>query len=212
MNTPISEQVRLIKQSFRQLMDGAVAQSMRDKGVSYPLNWGVTLPRLRAMAQELGQHYHLALALWRENVRECRILATMTMPPDQLLPEVADLWMEQTDTVELAEQAAMNLYCRLPYAPRKAYEWIASEHPLYRLCGFHVLSRLFMEGREPNERGINEFLDQALAALSDSEPLSVRKAALNSLQRFASLGLVYRRMVESILNQAQNNVALSDLT
>ena len=41
------EQVKEIKQSFRQMMDGAVAQSMRDKGLNYHLNWGATLPRLR---------------------------------------------------------------------------------------------------------------------------------------------------------------------
>ena len=32
--------VRTIKQSFRLLMNGVTAQSMRDKGVQYKLNWG----------------------------------------------------------------------------------------------------------------------------------------------------------------------------
>ena len=36
----IQAQVKEIKQSFRQMMDGAVAQSMRKKGVDYKLNWG----------------------------------------------------------------------------------------------------------------------------------------------------------------------------
>ena len=43
MNT-IQEQVKEIKQSFRQLMDGATAQSMRDKGAHYKLNWGASSP------------------------------------------------------------------------------------------------------------------------------------------------------------------------
>ena len=51
----IQEQVKEIKQSFRQMMDGAVAQSMRDKGVNYHLNWGATLPRLREKADEIGK-------------------------------------------------------------------------------------------------------------------------------------------------------------
>ena len=37
----IQIQVKEIKQSFRQMMDGAVAQSMRNKGVDYKLNWGL---------------------------------------------------------------------------------------------------------------------------------------------------------------------------
>ena len=224
--------VKEIKQSFRQMMDGSVAQSMRDKGLNYHLNWGATLPRLKEKAEELkamlneqrtevnGQpssnssqpsaesqlssnssQYELALSLWKENVRECKILATMLMPPDEILPEVIDIWMEQTHTQEIAEQAAMNLYRFLPYAPEKAYQWIASDRELYQLCGFHVLSRLFMNGQEPNERGINEFVDQALAAILGPS-MMVRKAAFNALQRFAELGVVYERIAQSAIKRA----------
>ena len=111
--------VKEIKQSFRQMMDGAIAKSMRDKGLDYKLNWGVTLPRLKEKAAEIGKDYDLAIALWKENVRECKILATMIMPADQVLSEVIDIWMEQTKTQEIAEQAAFNLYQYLPYAPER---------------------------------------------------------------------------------------------
>ena len=201
----VRDKVKEIKQSFRLMMDGAVAQSMRDKGLNYHLNWGATLPRLKAKAEELKANsqqpnaksqYDLAIALWKENVRECKILATMLMPPERMLPGVCDIWMEQIPSQEIAEQAAFNLYQYLPFAPEKAYTWIASDKELYQLCGFHVLSRLFMNGQEPNERGINEFIDQSLSALQGPY-MSVRKAAMQSLQRFAELGLVYERMAKS---------------
>jgi 3-methyladenine DNA glycosylase AlkD len=198
MNQDVNSQVKAIKQAFRLMMDGAVAQSMRQKGLDYHLNWGATLPRLREMADEYGKNYELAIALWKENVRECKILATMIMPAEKVLPEVIDIWMEQTPTTEIAEQAAFNLYQYLPYAPEKAYTWIASDRELYQLCGFHILSRLFMNGQEPNERGINEFVDQALAALQ-GESMIVRKAAMMAMQRFANLGLVYQRLAKNAI-------------
>jgi len=197
----VKSQIKEIKQSFRQMMDGAVAQSMRNKGLDYHLNWGATLPRLREMAAGIGKNYDLAIALWKENVRECKILATMIMPADQVLPEVIDIWMEQTENQEIAEQAVFNLYQYLPYAPEKAYTWMASDKELYQLCGFHILSRLFMNGQEPNERGINEFIDQAIAALQGST-LPVKKAAMASMLHFANLGLVYERVAKSALKQA----------
>ena len=208
MNTELSSKIKEIKQSFRQMMDGAVAQSMRDKGLNYHLNWGATLPRLREMAEELKSdikhqtshfnEYDLAIALWKENVRECKILATLLMPADKIIPEVCDIWMEQVPSQEIAEQVAFNLWQHLPYAPEKAYQWIASEKEYEQLCGFHVLSRLFMNGQEPNERGINEFIDQALAALQGPF-MSVRKAAMQSMIRFSELGLVYERLAKSAL-------------
>ena len=196
----VCEVVKEIKQSFRLMMDGAVAKSMRDKGLSYKLNWGATLPRLRQKADEIGYNYDLAIALWKEDVRECKILATMIMPPEEVFPEVIDIWMEQTTELEIAEQAAFNLYQYLPYAPEKAYQWMASDKELYQLCGFHILSRIFMAKREPNERGINEFVDQAIAALQGNN-ISVRKAAQSSIQRFAELGLVYDRLAKSALKR-----------
>ena len=196
----VREAVKEIKQSFRQMMDGAIAKSMRDKGLNYKLNWGATLPRLRQKADEIGHNYDLAIALWKEDVRECKILATMIMPPEEVLPEVIDIWMEQTTEQEIAEQAAFNLYQYLPYAPEKAYQWMASDKELYQLCGFHIISRIFMAKREPNERGINEFIDQAVAALQ-GESIAVRKAALSSIQRFAELGLVYERLAKSALKR-----------
>ena len=207
----LNQQIKEIKQSFRLMMDGMVAASMRNKGANYKLNWGATLPRLRDKAEELKQmfnvsclmfnQYDLAIALWKENVRECKILATMLMPADQMLPEVVDIWMEQTDSQEVAEQASFNLYQYLPYAADKAYTWMASDKELYQLCGFHILSRLFMNKQEPNERGINEFIDQALAAL-EGDSLMVKKAAMNAMIRFAEIGLVYERLAKSALKRA----------
>ena len=202
----VPSKVKEIKQSFRQMMDGSIAQSMRDKGLNYHLNWGATLPRLQEMAKEIANsqepiancQYDLAIALWKENVRECKILATMLMPADQILPEVVDIWMEQIPSQEIAEQLAFNLWQYLPFAPEKAYQWIASDKEYDQLCGFHVLTRLFMNHQEPNERGINEYLDQMVAALQGPFS-SVRKAAMQSVLRFAELGLVYERMAKSVL-------------
>ena len=192
----IAEQIKEIKLSFRQMMDGSIAQSMRDKGVNYHLNWGATLPRLRQKADEIGQNYDLAIALWKENVRECKILATMIMPADQILPEVVDIWMEQTDSIEIAEQAAFNLYQHLPYAAEKAYQWLAAPEELPQICGYHILSRLFMNKQEPNERGINEFVDQALVALQSSN-VTLRKAAMQAVIRFSELSLMHQRLAHS---------------
>lgn len=212
----IDQKVKEIKQSFRQMMDGATAQSMRQKGLDYHLNWGATIPRLREMADEIVHssqaivhssdsalctiNYELAIALWKENIRECKILATMIMPPKEMLPEVADIWMEQTPTLEIAEQAAFNLYQHLPYAADKAFEWLASPNDLPQVCGYHILSRLFMRGQEPNERGINEFLDQAIAALQGNSA-AVRKAAMQSVIRFSELSLVHERLAKSAIRQ-----------
>jgi len=195
----IQDEIKEIKLSFRLMMDGKVAQSMREKGLDYHLNWGATLPRLKEKADEIGKNYDLAIALWKENVRECKILATMIMPNEQMLPEVADIWMEQTPTIEIAEQAAFNLYQHLPYAADMAYRWLTSENDQTQMCGYHILTRLFMQKQDPNERGINEFIDQALVSLQSSN-LTLRKAAMQAIIRFADLSLMHKRIAHSAVS------------
>lgn len=200
MNADITERLKDIKRSFRLMMDGVSSKSMRDKGIEYHLNWGVPFPMLKSKAAEIGRDYDLAIALWKENVRECKILATLVMPAEKMLPEIVDIWMEQTTSVEIAEMASFNLYQHLPFAAEKAYCWIASDKAIYQLCGFHVFSRLFLKKMAPDERGINEYIDQLSVALQGGN-ITVKKAAMASVSRFAALGDVYESIAQNALRK-----------
>lgn len=201
MSETIQEKVREIKRSFHQLMNGVTSQSMRDKGVNYKLNWGVAYTDLRTMAAEYGKDYSLAIELWKENVRECKILATMMMPAEEMPAEVADLWLEQAPTQEIVEMLSFNLLQHLPYVSVMAYEWIASDIELRQIAGYLVLARLFMRGDTPDERGMNEIIDQATTALSDHS-IAIRHAAYTCLQRLAQVDETYCNIVNSALRNA----------
>ena len=186
MNEKTHQKLMEIKRSFRLLMNGPVSQSMREKGMDYKLNWGVPLPHLQEVAREYGKDQDLAIALWKEDIRECKILATLIMPANEMSRELVDVWMEQLHGQEMAEMLSFHLLQHLDFAPALAYEWMASDKDLYQLTAYHLLSRLFLRGQEPNERGINEFLDQAAVALQ-SDNMGLRHAAANCVTRFASL-------------------------
>lgn len=203
------DKLKKIKQSFRLAMNGTAAQSMREKGLDYKINWGVSLVDLKKMAAEYGKDYGLAIELWKENIRECKILATLIMPADRMAPEIADIWMEQTHSQDMAEMAAFNLYQHLPYAPMLAYKWIADARDIYQICGYHILSRLFINGQEPNERGLNEFIDQAIAALQ-SDNAGLRHAASTALQRLAGLGDEYKLIVSKATKPLSQHFSTDD--
>ena len=200
MTEETNEKLKAIKRSFRTVMNGVASHSMREKGVGYKLNWGVSLVHLREMAATYGKDYDLAIALWKEDIRECKILATLLMPHDKMPEEVAEIWMEQTHSQEMAEMQAFNLYQYVSYAPKLAYRWMALDDTVKEICAYDILGRLFMKGQEPNERGINEFIDQAVTALK-SPSAGLRHAAMNALTRFADLGLVFERLAKAALKR-----------
>lgn len=198
MNIDINEKVNEIKRSFRLQMNGVASHSMRQKGADYKINWGLSLVDLQDMAKQYGKDYHLAIALWKEDVRECKVLATLIMPTEKMLPEIVEVWVEQIKSQDMAEVACFNLFQHLDYAPVLAYQWMASDKDIYQICAYQLLSRLFMKGHEPNERGINEFIDQATVALQ-SKHVGVRHAAMNSIVRFMELGENYREIANKAM-------------
>lgn len=198
MNEETHQKLMEIKRSFRLLMNGPTSQSMAQKGVGYKINWGVPFIELKKMALEYGKDYDLAIELWKEDIRECKILATLIMPAEKMLAEITDIWMEQVKSQEMAEMLAFNLLQHVEYAPVIAYQWIASDKPLYEIAGFQLLARLFANGQEVNERGINEFLDQAAVALQDDN-MGVKHAAANCVLRFADLGEEYEKVARMAL-------------
>ncbi len=198
MNEQTHQKLMEIKRSFRLLMNGPGSQSMRDKGLGYKINWGVPFTELKKMAEEYGKDYDLAIELWKEDIRECKILATLIMPADKMLAEITDLWMEQINNQEMIEMLVFNLLQNVEYAPVIAYQWIASDKPLYEMAGFHLLSRLFAKGQEPNERGINEFLDQAATVLQ-GDNMGVKHAAINSVMRFCDFGEDFEKIARGAL-------------
>lgn len=123
----IESKIKELKRGFRLVMNGPASQSMREKGLDYRLNWGVPFIQLKQMAADLPHDYDFAIALWKEDIRECKILATLLMPHDKMPEEVAEIWMEQTHSQEMAEMQAFNLYQYVSYAPKLAYRWMALE-------------------------------------------------------------------------------------
>ncbi|MCR5078165.1 MAG: DNA alkylation repair protein [Prevotella sp.] len=198
MTEQTHEKLKQIKQSFRLLMNGVASQSMREKGVTYKINWGVPLTELRRMAEEYGKDYDLAIELWKEDIRECQILATLIMPAERMEADLVEVWMERLRTQEMAELLAFNLLQHLDFAPALAYQWIASDRDMYQLCGYQLLSRLFASGKEPNERGINEFLDQAHVTLMGTN-LPLRHAAFNCVLSFCDLGADFEAIAQKAL-------------
>ena len=194
----VNNTVKTIKQQFFLRMNGETARSMREKGVQYHLNWGISLPDLKKMAENYPKDFNLAIALWKEDIRECKIMALMLMPPEKMLPEIVDIWMEQTTTQELAELSAFYLYQYLGYASVIAFEWIATTDEMKQICGYHILSRLFMKGNEPYERGIHDLIDQIIVVLKDDNA-AVKRAAYTCLQRFSQLGDVYETIARNAM-------------
>jgi 3-methyladenine DNA glycosylase AlkD len=179
----IKEQLKDIKTQLRLSMNGVVSQSMREKGINYKLNFGVELPRIKSIAASFEKNHDLAQALWKEDIRECKILAGLLQPIETFYPEIADIWVENMPTMEIAELTCMNLFQNLPYAPAKSFQWIAAEEEYAQICGYLTIARLLVKKGDMTERVAGEFLDQAISAVL-SGSYRVRNSAMLAIRKY----------------------------
>ena len=77
----------------------------------------------------------------------------------------------------------LNLFQHLPYAPAKAFRWIADERELAQVCGFLTIARLLQKKGDMEDRVANEFLDQAVSCFLTGS-YAVRNAVSAALRRF----------------------------
>lgn len=157
-------------------MNGVASAAMRQTK-DYRVNWGIELPRLQQIAAEFGKNHELAQALWKESVRECRILAALIQPVESFCEELADVWVESIHTAEIAQIASLYLFQYLPYATSKAFGWMASDDEIRQLCGFSTIYHI-VQKREMQERSIEELYDQA-QSVSESNNMNIRRLANN---------------------------------
>lgn len=193
--------LELIKADLRAAMNGVASKVIRESGMDYKLVYGIELPRLREIASAFTPDQHLAMKLWQEDVRECKMLAVMLFPLDEFDADIAEIWIEslQSGQAEIAQLLAMDLLCRTSYAAERSFQWIADERQMFQLCGFLTLTRLLMQGAILSPDAEAEFIDQAAATLP-SDYLPLRKAVQNALLRFADTSEAAQEQVNMLFS------------
>ena len=106
----IKEQLKDIKTQLRLSMNGAVSQSMREKGLVYKLNFGVEIPRIKMIAEGYEKEPWPGAGIVERRHSRMQNHGSMLQPVDTFYPEIADIWVESIRNIEIAELTCMNLF------------------------------------------------------------------------------------------------------
>lgn len=185
MNT--KELLKEIRVALRLAMNGVVSTSMREKGVAYKLNFGVALPKIKAIALHYPKNALLADALWCEEVREMKILATLLQPADHFPCEKAEAWAKEVKHLEIAEAYCVNLLQDLPFAPSLVLRWLKEDEGYCPIMGFILFARLCAKDRLLVQQETDFVLAQAKKTL-DQKSDALKPSALLALKRYGRRG------------------------
>lgn len=173
-------------------MDGAVAASMRRKGMDYKLIFGVPVLELKRIAASHEPDAGLARALWKEDVREMKILATRLFPAGSMTQEEALAWMREIPYPEIAGECCNNLFPSVAQPDRLALAFLADrKSPFGRVCGFLLWAQLFKKGWAVEKGRREAFLAECVCTMRPDEgsgsSWQEKQAALQALKFFGRL-------------------------
>ena len=203
-----TERVVALMRRLKIEMNGAVTDAMREYGggtQGYGLNYGVSLPTIRDVARGYAPDHELALALWRQDVREMKLAALFVDDPMQVAAAQMEAWASDWRVPELAEQCAMQLFWKSPDAFKQAAKWAglsSDDAKLKRLAAFYMIGKL-----------------AAVAAVSDAEmssllsapalfgPTAVEKSVTYALREIYRHRPALREQVAEALDRVPREVA-----
>lgn len=176
-------------------MNGVISTSMRQKGMNYKLIFGVPIPEIKHIAAAHEPDAELARALWKEDVREMKILATLLFPAGSMTQEEALAWMREIPYPEIAEQCCNNLFPTVEQPDQLALKFLADKKsPFGRMCGFLLWAQLFKKNLAVEKSRVEAFLVECTCTMhpdveagATASSWQEKQAAVQALKFFGRL-------------------------
>ncbi len=157
---------------MRRQMNGAVVGSMRFYGADYGLNYGVSIPTIRQVAQcekaevvEQDVNHRFARQLMRQEVRELRLAAFWFAAPSMV--ESLDEWAPYIINSEVAEEAAFALFHNV----KGIKQWLSADRSeLLHYCAMLSEAKRY-ESIEIDSESINTLWDNILRLINSDTAL-----------------------------------------
>lgn len=190
LSVDVQKQVQEIKQMIYLKMNGVTVEQMEKNGIRYAKNYGVSLPEIKQLSGRYTENMVLARALWGERIRETMLLATFLCPKTDFDENMAEQWIADINTLELAENISRNLLCRLSFVGSKSLEWIQSDNIWKCAVGFFCAAF-----------GLNQFSqDQRQKVLLQVKPCEF----INEVPVYLAIALFLRKLGGGDVKTAKN--------
>jgi 3-methyladenine DNA glycosylase AlkD len=120
---------------------------------------GVSAPRMRKLAKQIGTDHKLALQLWESNIHEARVLAALIDDPGQVTEKQMNSWVRQFDNWGVCDACCGVLFDKTPFAWAKAIEWPKRKEEFVRRAGFVLMAALAVHDKKAPDKKFIPFFD-----------------------------------------------------
>lgn len=107
-------------------------------GIDNSKAFGVKVPLLRQLAKKTGKNHALALELWKTDIHEARLLASMIEVPADIDEIQFDMWVADFDSWDICDQSC-SILGKTPFALRKIEEYSSNSKEYIKRTAFVLM-------------------------------------------------------------------------
>ena len=161
-------------------------------GISTRNTLGVSIPFLRQLARAHRRQHELALALWKTDIHEARILATLVDDPKQVTAAQMEAWVKDIDSWDICDQACNNPFTYTPHARAKSLAWSRRRPEFVRRAGYVLMATLAVHDKAARDVDFDSFFAAIRRGATDDRNF-VRKAVNWALRQIGKRNPALRR-------------------
>ncbi len=181
-------EVKQVVDRLRSMGDPKAVEGMARFGIQSSNSFGVSVPKLRTLAREVGRDHLLALKLWETGLHDARLLATMVEIPEEVTVDQMDKWVRDFDSWDVVDGSCGNLFDKTPFAVSKAKEWCKRDEEFVKRAGFVLMAELAVHDKEAKDKVFLDFLPLIIGGASDRRNF-VKKAVNWALRQIGKRNL-----------------------
>lgn len=136
----------------------AAVKGMARFGISATNTLGVSVPRMRGIAKDIGRDHRLAQELWNSGIHEARILAAMIDDPAEVTTSQMEDWVKDFNSWDVCDQCCSNLFDKTEVAHQKAIEWSSRNEEFVKRAGFALMAALAVHDKSSGNDQFRKFL------------------------------------------------------
>lgn len=193
-------QYKEVIQQLESLSDPTAIAGMRRFAIQTKNTYGVSIPRLRKMARQIGGSHSLAQRLWASGIHEARILASMVDDPEVVTEGQMERWVKNFDAWDVCDQCCNNLFYKTKLAYQKAVQWSGRNEEFVKRAGFVLMAVLAVHDKEVSDREFVKFLSITRSEATDDRNF-VKKAVNWALRQIGKRNLNLNGMAIKIAKE-----------
>lgn len=183
---------KTIFERFEKLGNPKALEGMRHFGIKVEKAYGVRVPNMRQIAKEIKKDHPLALELWKYDIHEAKILATMIADPKQLTSELMEDWVKDFYSWDVCDQCIMNFFEKHELAWQKAIEWIDREEEYVKRAGYVLMARLAVSDKKASDDKFTPFFELIKKGATDERNF-VKKAVNWAIRQIGKRNLLLNK-------------------